>query len=272
YVDAVYNNLDFHNGTSVILATFFFTFQILCDFGGYSLIAIGAAMCMGFRLMQNFRQPYLALSPRDFWRRWHISLSSWFTEYVYIPLGGNRCSKARHAFNNMATMLISGLWHGANWTFVLWGGYHGILVTASGLLSKGKKVGKDDSATRRNNRFLSSLSKCIGILVTFVLMMCGWVFFRANNVGDAFKAFKKMATEPGMLFKGEGVPSILMALMLIGVLMAVELYRERRGPRPLPEHLSGLRLTRDIAYSALLVVAILLCGSFTGGQFIYFQF
>ncbi len=272
YVDAVYNNLDFHNGTSVILATFFFTFQILCDFGGYSLIAIGAALCMGFRLMQNFRQPYLAVSPRDFWRRWHISLSSWFTEYVYIPLGGNRCSKARHAFNNMATMLISGLWHGANWTFVLWGGYHGILVTASGLLSKGKNVGKDDSSTRRNNRCLFWLSKCIGILVTFVLMMCGWVFFRANNVGDAFKAFKKMATEPGMLFKGEGVPSILMALMLIGILMTVELYRERRGPRPLPKHLSGLRLTRDIAYSVLLVVAILLCGSFTGGQFIYFQF
>lgn len=268
YVDAVFNNLDFHNGTSVLLASFFFTFQILCDFGGYSLIAIGAALCMGFTLMQNFRQPYLTVSPRDFWRRWHISLSSWFTEYVYIPLGGNRCSKARHAFNNMATMLISGLWHGANWTYILWGGYHGVLVTADGLLSKNKKTG----SAVKGNKVVRALSKCISILVMFVLIMGGWIFFRANNVGDAFKAFRKIATEPGMLFKGEGVPSLLMALMLIGILMIVEIYREWRGPRELPQHLSKLRLTRDIAYSALLVVMILLCGSFSGGQFIYFQF
>ena len=114
YVDAVYNNLPYHTGPSVWLATFFFTFQILCDFGGYSLIAIGAARCMGFDLMQNFRQPYLAGSFKDFWRRWHISLSSWFTDYVYISLGGNRCSRRRQTANTMATMLVSGLWHGAS--------------------------------------------------------------------------------------------------------------------------------------------------------------
>lgn len=268
YVDAVFNNMDFHNGTSLILATFFFTFQIFCDFGGYSLIAIGAAMCMGFRLMQNFRQPYLAVSPKNFWRRWHISLSSWFTEYVYIPLGGNRCSKGRRTFNTVATMLVSGLWHGANWTFVIWGAYHGVLVAICNIFP-GKK---DDEREARNRKFLSGLQKCISILVTFVLMSLGWVFFRANNVGDAFKAFKKMGTEHGMLYNGNGMPSILMGLMLIGILMVIEIYRERRGTRQLPEHLSTGRLITDIAYSATLIIVILLCGSFTGGQFIYFQF
>lgn len=134
YVDAVFNNLPHHNGTSVLLAAFFFTFQIFCDFSGYSMIAIGAARCMGFSLMQNFKQPYLSTSPKDFWHRWHISLSSWFSEYVYIPMGGNRCSKTRHMANTMATMTLSGLWHGANWTFVVWGIYHGILVTVTNRL------------------------------------------------------------------------------------------------------------------------------------------
>lgn len=267
YVDAVFNNLDYHTGTSVLLASFFFTFQILCDFAGYSLIAIGAAMCMGFRLMQNFRQPYLATSPSVFWRRWHISLSSWFTEYVYIPLGGNRCSKKRRAFNTMVTMLMSGLWHGANWTFVVWGAYHGILVTAGNVLGNRNK-----KAEHKDAKIKSFLSRCISILLTFALVMFGLVFFRANNIGDAFKAFKKMTTEPGMLFNGEGMPSILMALMLIGVLMVVEIYRELRGNRPLPQHLSAGRLTQDIVYSVVLVIAILSCGSFSGGQFIYFQF
>ena len=236
YVDAVFNNMDFHNGTSLILATFFFTFQIFCDFGGYSLIAIGAAMCMGFRLMQNFRQPYLAVSPKNFWRRWHISLSSWFTEYVYIPLGGNRCSKGRRTFNTVATMLVSGLWHGANWTFVIWGAYHGVLVAICNIFP-GKK---NDEREARNRKFLSGL--------------------------------KKMGTEHGMLYNGNGMPSILMGLMLIGILMVIEIYRERRGTRQLPEHLSTGRLITDIAYSATLIIVILLCGSFTGGQFIYFQF
>lgn len=262
YVDAVYNNLPYHNGTSVLLATFFFTFQILGDFGGYSLIAIGAAKCMGFSLMQNFRQPYLATSPRNFWRRWHISLSSWFTEYVYIPLGGNRCSSGRHQINTMATMLVSGLWHGADWTFVLWGAYHGALLVV------GNVVGKLPLPEKVRT---SPISKIISILLCFVLVMCGWVFFRANSISDAFLAFQKMVTEPGMLYNGAGMPAILMAFMLIGLLMIVEIYREWKRHIPIASIGKGT-LFRDVIYTVSLIIIILLCGSFNGGQFIYFQF
>lgn len=123
YVNAVYNNVPQHNGTSVIIATLFFTFQIYCDFGGYSNIAIGAARVMGFSLMENFHRPYFSLNIKEFWRRWHISLSSWLMDYVYIPLGGNRVPSLRHLANLVITFLVSGVWHGANWTYVLWGGY-----------------------------------------------------------------------------------------------------------------------------------------------------
>lgn len=123
YVDAIYNNVANHNGTSMLLATLFFTIQIYCDFAGYSNIAIGVARVMGYRLMENFKQPYFALNIKEFWRKWHISLSTWFMDYLYIPLGGNRVSYSRHLLNLAITFLISGVWHGANWTFVIWGGY-----------------------------------------------------------------------------------------------------------------------------------------------------
>lgn len=259
YVDAVYNNLPYHNGMSVLLASFFFTFQIFCDFGGYSLIAIGTAKCMGFTLMQNFKQPYLATSFKDFWRRWHVSLTSWFTDYVYIPLGGNRCSKKRHAANTIGTMLISGLWHGANWTFVVWGGAHGALLVANNVK---RRIGW-------LNFKETWLTRIINIAFVFLLVMAGWVFFRANTLSDALLAFKKMFTEPGMLYKGEGVPSILLGLLLIGCLMLREMWVEYKWRIPF---ISGKSMTRDIAYTVSLVIAILLCGQFNGGQFIYFQF
>ena len=128
YVDAVYNNVDAHNGTSFLIATILFTFQIYCDFGGYSNIAIGVAKILDYDLMVNFRRPYFSESVKDFWRRWHISLSSWFSDYVYIPLGGSRVKYARHLLNLLITFLVSGLWHGANWTFVFWGSLHGVLL------------------------------------------------------------------------------------------------------------------------------------------------
>lgn len=259
YVDAVYNNLPFHNGMSVLLASFFFTFQIFCDFGGYSLIAIGAARCMGFTLMQNFKQPYLATSFKDFWRRWHVSLTSWFTDYVYIPLGGNRCSKKRHAANTIGTMLISGLWHGANWTFVVWGGAHGALLVMNNVKRRIKWLNFKESR----------LTKVINICFVFLLVMAGWVFFRANSLSDALLAFKKMFSEPGMLYKGEGVPSILLGLLLIGILMLREMWVEYKWSIPI---ITGKSMARDIAYTATLIIAILLCGQFNGGQFIYFQF
>lgn len=260
YVDAVYNNIAIHNGKSIWLATFFFTFQIFCDFGGYSLIAIGAAKCMGFDLMQNFRQPYLAFNVKEFWRRWHISLSTWFTDYVYIPLGGNRCHSLRHYRNLMVTFLVSGLWHGANWTFVLWGAYHGVLQVIHAVRMK-----YFGAQAQPKNKVIG----IIGVCVTFFLMMLGWVLFRANNIADAFIAYRKMLHPSGMLFNGEGKPSIVLPLLMICVLMMKEIKSELR---------LNIRFTSSENpavsgfWSAIMIFIILLCASFEGGQFIYFQF
>lgn len=182
YVDTVYNNLSVHSGISILVATILFTFQIYCDFGGYSLIARGAAQVMGFKLMENFHRPYLSLSIKEFWKRWHISLSTWFMDYVYIPLGGNRVKYARHLANLFITFLVSGIWHGANWTFVLWGMWHGVFIVIDNII---RHIGKMPTQEQR-------WQKVISIPVVFCVVALGWVFFRANNVQDAFFAFGKM--------------------------------------------------------------------------------
>src|SRR5690606_34889815 len=136
YVDAVYNNPVHHSGITCIVATIFFAFQIYCDFSGYSSIAIGSARVLGIDLMENFRRPYLATSIKDFWGRWHISLSTWFRDYLYIPLGGSRVRVPRHIMNMLIVFMVSGLWHGASWTFVIWGALHGLYQTVELLLNK----------------------------------------------------------------------------------------------------------------------------------------
>lgn len=127
YVDAIYGNLEHHNGTSVLLAAVLYSLQIYCDFAGYSLISIGCAKAMGYNVPDNFVRPYFAVSITEFWKRWHISLTKWLTEYVYFPLGGNRCNKVRNYMNIMIVFLVSGLWHGAAWNFVIWGATHGVI-------------------------------------------------------------------------------------------------------------------------------------------------
>lgn len=176
WVDKVYGNVSHYQGFSLLLATLFFTFQIYCDFSGYTDIARGSAKLFNIELMDNFRSPYFAVGFKDFWSRWHISLSTWFRDYVYIPLGGNRVSKTRHAFNLLITFLISGLWHGANWTFVLWGGIHGI-----GLLCENYFV------KRKNNSF-----QLLSVFVTFSLVMLAYVIFRSSNIQNAVYVFGHM--------------------------------------------------------------------------------
>lgn len=258
YVDAVFNHIPNHNGTSIMLASFFFTFQIFCDFGGYSMIAIGAARCLGFRLMQNFNRPYLSRSPRDFWHRWHISLSSWFADYVYIPMGGSRCSEIKHQRNLFLTMLISGIWHGANWTFIVWGAAHGLVLCANNL--KVKFFGMSQ------NRFLWLL----GTAGTFLLNMFCWIFFRANSLGDALMAIKKIFCQPGLLFRGAGYPSIILPLILIFVLVAKEI-KDEYCAKPI-QFMHSKNQFISIISTVFMLVIILLCGQFNGGQFIYFQF
>jgi D-alanyl-lipoteichoic acid acyltransferase DltB (MBOAT superfamily) len=260
YVDAVFNNIHMHNGNSILLASFFFTFQIFSDFGGYSLIAIGTAKCMGYDLMQNFQQPYLATSIREFWRSWHISLTSWFTDYVYIPLGGSRCSYLKHKRNLFITFLVSGVWHGANWTFVAWGAYHGLLIVIHSIFKNINLMG---------NHFLRC-RQIINIVIVFFLALGGWILFRANTLHDAVTAYVKIATERGMLFNGAGKPAIAMGLIMIFLLMAKEMrdkYNWKYAIRN--DHIS---FTTDILKVVAVVCLIMLCANFESGQFIYFQF
>jgi len=192
YVNGVFDNPTVYPGASLALAVFFFTFQIYCDFSGYSDIAIGCAKVLGFNLMSNFRQPYFSRSTTEFWRRWHISLSTWLKDYLYIPLGGNRKGEARQKINLLITFLISGLWHGAAWHFVIWGLLHGVFQvigrsTASFRNTIGHKVGLPEE---------SRIRKAIQVCVTFILVCFAWVFFRANTTADAFLITAKLVKLP----------------------------------------------------------------------------
>ena len=182
YVNSIYNDAESATALGIIIATALFAVQIYCDFSGYTDIAIGCARVMGIRLMQNFDHPYMATSIKEFWSRWHISLSSWFKDYLYIPLGGNRRGKGRALFNVFVVFLVSGLWHGANWTFVIWGAIHGI-YQISGTLTKDAR---DRALTRLGMSRDSGFIKWWRRICVFVLVCFAWLFFRANSVADAW--------------------------------------------------------------------------------------
>lgn len=257
YVDAVYNNLELHNGPSIVVATLFFTFQIYCDFAGYSNIAIGAAKVMGYDLMQNFRQPYLSMSVREFWKRWHISLSTWFMDYLYIPLGGNRVPYARHLLNLMITFLVSGLWHGANWTFVLWGAIHGTYLVLGNLFRKYVYAVKYDTLA----------SKALSTVFCFFLVSFAWMFFRANTIADSFTAIEKIFTDFGPVFINQN--AFIYGFAALSVL-AVKDIKDHMGLRLNMMH-SRYALIRIVSVIAL-VSYIILFGALDSGSFIYFQF
>jgi alginate O-acetyltransferase complex protein AlgI len=185
-VDNVYNSPESYQGLSLLIATIFFAFQIYCDFSGYSDIALGAAKTMGFDLMKNFDKPYFAKSISDFWRRWHISLSRWFRDYVYIPLGGNKVSKSQHLFNLFITFLLSGLWHGASWTFIIWGALHGIALAFDSISKKSREF--------INGKTPSWLYNSFSLILTFSFVCITYVFFRANSVKGAFYIIDNLAS------------------------------------------------------------------------------
>ena len=189
YVNQVYNDLPSYTGFSLILATFFFAIQLYCDFSGYTDIALGSAKLLGINLTQNFKAPYFASSIKDFWGRWHISLSTWLKDYIYIPLGGNRVGKIRHALNILITFLVSGLWHGASWNYVLWGGLHGLYQIIEGLFPWNSKK----SLFQRNKHFHLLLS-LITVPCTFLLVCFAWIFFRASTIQDAIYVIRNMFT------------------------------------------------------------------------------
>jgi D-alanyl-lipoteichoic acid acyltransferase DltB (MBOAT superfamily) len=181
-VDSVYDKPTQYTGISFAVATVFFAFQIYCDFSGYSDIAIGAAQILGYRTMENFNRPYFSKSIGEFWRRWHISLSSWFRDYLYIPLGGNRVSIPRGYLNLLVVFLLCGLWHGANWTFVIWGGLHGFYLFSSNITQRARE--RVAQKLRLNNT--PKLFRFLKVLTTFFFVCFAWIFFRSNSVSDAF--------------------------------------------------------------------------------------
>lgn len=192
YVSQVYDNLPSYTGFSLMLATFFYAIQLYCDFSGYTDIALGSAGILGIRLSPNFRSPYFASSIKDFWGRWHISLSSWLRDYIYIPLGGSRVGRVRHALNIMITFLVSGLWHGASWNYVLWGGIHGALQIIEGFFPWNKK-----SSRFQTDRRLHAMLCIVTVPVTFLLVCFAWIFFRAATLQDAFYVIRNMFTGIG---------------------------------------------------------------------------
>ena len=274
-VDAVYDQPTQYSGISLIVATIFFAFQIYCDFSGYSDIAIGAAQILGYRTMENFKRPYFSKSIAEFWRRWHISLSSWFRDYLYIPLGGNRVSIPRWYVNLLVVFLLCGLWHGANWTFVIWGGLHGFYIVFSNVTQRARekvaqKLGLDK--TPKLFRFLK-------VLTTFFFVCFAWIFFRSNSVTDAFYIVSHLLTGWGSVLNAETLRKALsfgpsqfqwiVGTVSIGLVIFVHLFQTQgRVIDQLSKKPVWLRWS--IYYAMILI--FLLCGSFQSKEFIYFQF
>ncbi len=265
YVTKVYAQPGDYSGASLALASYCFAFQIYCDFSGYTDIATGSARVLGCDLMQNFNLPYLARSISDFWQRWHISLSTWFRDYVYIPLGGSRVSTARWTFNIMAVFMISGLWHGANWTFVIWGGLHGFYYLLERFLSPYA------SAACRLLRVPDRLKRLLQIFVTFHLVLLAWIFFRAATLNDALLIVKRICTDlPSRPYLGASSVATFVGLVLVLVLVVVQALQYRNR---LPLYFSRVpvpALARWGGYLAMLIGIALLGKS--GNDFIYFQF
>ncbi len=268
YVDQVYNAPTTHSTSSLVIATYLFAYQIYCDFSGYSDIAIGSARVMGYDLMTNFKQPYFSRSIREFWKRWHISLSSWFQDYVYIGLGGNRVGKFRWYSNLMITFMVSGLWHGANWTFVVWGFLHGFYLIFSIWTTTIRKTIAD--ALRLSS--VHWLDQVWKVFVTFHLALLAWVFFRANNLNEAFyilqHGFAGMVTGGDVFSLQEPfthIREVWYILLLLVVMNAYDWARWREFSflnKPLVIYL-------DMTVQFWFIVVF---GMFNKTQFIYFQF
>lgn len=268
YVNDVYAAPTEYNGLQLTLATVFFAYQIYCDFSGYSDIAIGAAQVMGFRLMENFRTPYDSLSISEFWRRWHISLSTWFKDYLYLPLGGSRVSAWRHAGNLLITFGISGLWHGANWTYVVWGLLNGFYLIAGSFTKSWRDrwfgaVGLDSSTPAR---------KAIMRLSTFLLTCLAWIVFRSRSLSDAGYVVTHLTSDWN--FHVVGTPHFLMRQMPIAIaaIVLLEIGQAWHYKVAVPAMLGRWPVPLRWSAYAAFVMVVLLFGVYRGTEFIYFQF
>jgi D-alanyl-lipoteichoic acid acyltransferase DltB (MBOAT superfamily) len=258
YVNQVYGDIGSYNTISLIIATIFFSFQIYCDFSGYSLIARGTAKLFGLELMLNFNRPYLSTSIPDFWRRWHISLSTWFKDYVYIPLGGNRKGIGRNYINLCIVFLVSGLWHGANWTFVFWGGLHGLFQVGTVFF---RKLDKD-------KKLLKRVPVCISIISVFFLMNFAWIFFRAESIYDAFFYIGRILAFDFnfnliQVCAEKGPLNLFLSFAVIFLLLVSYI---------LPNDLELNTSIRYISFNVITILIIIILGINGKAEFIYFQF
>ena len=271
-VNSVYNNVESATSFGVLLATVLFAVQIYCDFSGYTDIAIGCARIMGIRLMKNFDHPYHATTIKEFWSRWHISLSSWFRDYLYIPLGGNRCSKFRHLMNVFIVFLVSGIWHGAAWTFVIWGAIHGVYQIIGNLTYKPRA---------RLIRACGFTEKSLGVvwvrrIITFILVAFAWLFFRANSVEDALYLLKTLfAFEGGisdtLTNMGLDLSHIILVVSSICTLILIDHALKYEDMND-----NSAMITRGGSFVyfvwAIVVCWVLLLSQNQVSSFIYFQF
>lgn len=266
WVDQVYGDVRGYKGLSLVIASFFFSLQIYCDFSGYSDIARGSAKLLNIELMENFKSPYYSSSIREFWSRWHISLSTWFKDYVYIPLGGNRVSKCRNIFNNMITFLVSGLWHGANMTFVLWGGLHGAGQACENMTGIRKKEKRD-------------FIWVIRVLLVFVFVTFAWIFFRASSISDAIyvigNLFSGVTDIKDYLITGAHALGIGKAAALKTVVLymiPLMVYDYISLSCDICEWIGKRNIVLRYVYVCLLAIAVLTFGYVGQSTFVYFQF
>ena len=273
YVNSIYNDVENATAIGVIIATALFAVQIYCDFSGYTDIAIGCARIMGIRLMQNFNHPYTATTIKEFWSRWHISLSTWFKDYLYFPLGGSRCKKWRHLMNLMIVFLVSGLWHGAAWTYVIWGAIHGFYQIVGNLTLKSRDKLLNKVGLAPKGSFVTYARR----FIVFILVDFAWLFFRANTTGDAFSLIGTLFTgwdkglSATLSHMGLGAVEILTTVLMIATLIMIDhllRYEDVEG--------GSYVLTRNgsfIYYVWMIMFAwAILLSKDMSSTFIYFQF
>ncbi len=269
-----YGDIENHDGFSLLIFTYLFSFQIYCDFSGYSDIAIGAAKVLGINLRENFRTPYFSKSIKEFWQRWHMSLSTWFRDYLYIPLGGKKVGRGRWFFNLSIVFLISGLWHGANWTFIVWGALH-CSYLIFGYFLKRNFGWVFISVEKQRNTLQYYLLSGAKIFITFNLVAFAWIFFRATSMDEAFSIIVKIFTLEDFdkfsnlsLFKISDIASVFVMLGLLGLFLASDSFMDKL----LKQQKIIKSKFLNYALFACVLAFILLFGHFSDTNFIYFQF
>lgn len=265
YVNEVFSNYSDQTGSTLLLGAIFFAFQIYGDFSGYSDIAIGTARLFGISAMRNFNFPYFSRDIAEFWRRWHISLTTWFRDYVYIPLGGSRVSKIKVIRNTVVIFLVSGFWHGANWTFIVWGAFHALLFLPLILLGKNRK----NTNTVAEGKLLPNMKELFQMGLTFLLVLVGWIFFRAENLNHALRYFGAMMNKS--LFSLVLMDKILFlqnAILIFCMLVVEWLQRDKQHGLDLSfiKH----RYIKFLIYYVLIALIFMYGGK--AETFIYFQF